>query len=52
MNNKCASQWHDVNAASIKRQKVAIMEKSRHHEMMQVARTHHTNGTQTRMRYL
>jgi hypothetical protein len=50
--HKCASRQCDVNVASIKRQNVAIVEKSRHHEMMmQVVGTHHTNGTQTRMRY-
>jgi hypothetical protein len=40
-----------VNVASIKRQKVAVVEKPKHYEMMQAARTHQTNGTQTRMRY-
>jgi hypothetical protein len=49
--HKCASWQCNVNVANIKKQKVAIMEKSNHHEMMQVIRTHHTNDTQTRMSY-
>ncbi len=49
--HKCASWWCDLNIGSIKRQKMVVMEKSRHCELMQVAGTHHINGTQSRMRY-
>jgi hypothetical protein len=40
-----------VNVVSIKRQKMVAMDKSKHHEMMQIAMINHTNDTQTRMNY-
>jgi hypothetical protein len=33
--HKCASRQRNVNIANIKRQKVATMDKSKDHEMMQ-----------------
>lgn len=44
--HKCVSCQRDVNVINIKKQKMTSMEKSKHHEMMQSARTHHKNGTQ------
>jgi hypothetical protein len=43
--HKCANRWRNVNIASIKRQNVVVMEKLRHHQMMQGL------ITQTRMNY-
>jgi hypothetical protein len=39
----CTSWWCNVNIANIKKQKVATVEKSKHHEMMQATRIHHTH---------
>jgi hypothetical protein len=40
-----------MNVANIKKQKVATMEKSKLHEMMQTTRIHHINNTQIKMSY-